>query len=69
MVKVTPWQPSGALAPIDTTLAIDWAPLVALAPTGSDRPVAEEAVTLEAEQAPGFDEVMAPGVIESNVTA
>ena len=49
-VKVTPWQPSGAPAAIETTLAIDSWPVVELAGAASDRPEAVPTVTLLAGQ-------------------
>ena len=68
IVKVTPWQPSGAPLAIDTTSAIVWPDTVAPAPTARVRPVAEVTLTLLAGHAAALLEVMLPAVIEVSVT-
>ena len=67
-MNVTPWQPSGAVGAIVTTLATDPAWAVAPAGTSRLRPDAFATVTFEAGQFVWSLEVTVPDVSEVSVT-
>jgi hypothetical protein len=68
-VNVAPWHPSGAAAAIVTTSAIDCVPDVELAAAAKLRPVALATLIFDAGQPAGLLDVIAPAVIDVNVTA